>query len=167
MRAREIMTTNLATVSPDDRAQRAAELMAEYDCGCVPVVEAGGRVVGVVTDRDLAIRGLAHGRGADTPVRELMTAEPECCDADADLHEVERIMRDSQLRRVVVVDADHRCIGIVAQADLARAAEEGRGVSDTEVARVVERISEPPSMSLDQRPSSSRADAPGAREWRL
>lgn len=166
MRAREIMTESPATVTPDDQARRAAELMAEYDCGCLPVVERGGRVVGVVTDRDLALRGLAHGKGPDTPVRDLMTAEPECCAADTDVKDVERIMADGQLRRVVVVDADHRCIGMIAQADLARAAENGRGVSDQEVARIVERISEPPSMSLDQAPSR-RERGTGAQEWRL
>ena len=166
MLAREIMTEHPATVSPDDRAQRAAALMAEYDCGCVPVVEGVGRVIGVVTDRDLAVRGLAQGKGPDTPVRELMTADAECCAADADVAVVERIMTDRQLRRVVVVDADHRCLGMIAQADLARAAEHGRGVSDQEVARIGERISEPPHVPLDQAPPR-RERVTQSREWRL
>lgn len=166
MRAREIMTEKPASVTPSDSARRVAQLMAEYDCGCLPVVEAGpgGRVVGVVTDRDLALRGLAQGKGPDTPVRELMTADPNCCPAEADVEEVERVMSEWQVRRVVVVDDAGHAVGMIAQADLARAAEQGRGVSDREVARVVERISEPAQMSLDQAPYRR---AQQAREWRL
>jgi len=168
MHAREIMTANPAVVTPDDPARRVAELMAEHDCGCLPVVDArqGGRVVGVVTDRDLALRGLAQGRGPETPVRELMTPDPECCRADDDVKDVERVMADWQVRRVVVVDADRRCVGMIAQADLARAAEHRRGVSDREVAQIVERISEPAQMSLDQAPYR-RQGGEGATEQRF
>lgn len=166
MRAREIMTENPACVTADEPARRVAQLMAEYDCGCLPVVAGRDdkRVIGVVTDRDLALRGLAQGKGPDTPVRELMSAEPNTCLVDADVQDVERIMSDWQVRRVVVVDQDHRCVGMISQADLARAAEHGRGVSDREVARVVERISEPAQMSLDQAPARREREA---REWRL
>ncbi|MHB1223380.1 MAG: CBS domain-containing protein [Gemmatimonadaceae bacterium] len=154
MRASDIMTGHPAHVTRNDPARKAAMLMADYDCGCLPVVagDNDSRVVGVVTDRDLALRGLAQGRGPDTPVHELMTADPNCCTADADIKDVERIMADWQVRRVVVVDSDGACLGMIAQADLARAAEEQRGVSDREVARVVERISEPAQVSLDQAP---------------
>jgi CBS domain-containing protein len=100
-------------------------------------------VIGVITDRDIAVRGVAHGRGGDAPVRELMTPAPVCCSADTDVRAVEDIMGDRQIRRVVVVDDGGCCVGIIAQADLARAAEEHRGVSDDEVAHVVEKISEP------------------------
>jgi CBS domain-containing protein len=150
MQAREIMTANPACVTPEDPAQRAAQLMAENDCGCLPVVAArdDSRVIGVVTDRDLAVRGLARSKGIDTPVRELMTSDPCCCAPDADVHEVERLMADRQLRRVVIADAAGCCLGIVAQADLARAAERGRDVTDREVATVVEAISEPSARSV-------------------
>lgn len=116
--------------------------MREHDCGCLPVVEdqEAKRVVGVVTDRDLACRCLAEGKGADTRVEEAMSSDPSCCAADADVDEVERIMAERQVRRVPVVDAQGCCVGMVAQADLAR---QDRGVSDREVGRVVERISEP------------------------
>ncbi|HEX5831827.1 MAG TPA: CBS domain-containing protein [Gemmatimonadaceae bacterium] len=163
MRADEIMTRNPTTVTPDDTARHVAQLMADHDCGSLPVVEGGGsnRVIGVVTDRDLALRGLAQGRGPDTPVRELMTRDPTSCPANADIDEVERLMADRQLRRIVVVDEDHRCIGIIAQADLARAAERGGDVTEREVARVVERISEP-----SRRPTS-RASGQGALEQQI
>jgi CBS domain-containing protein len=144
MRAREIMTRNPACVTADDSVVAAARTMAEHDCGCVPVVRArdDGTVVGVITDRDIAVRGVAHGRGTNSRVGELMTPTPFCCGPDADLHEVEDTMAARQVRRVVIVDDGGRCVGIVAQADVARAAERGV-VSDQEVAHVVERISEP------------------------
>ncbi|HKG90719.1 MAG TPA: CBS domain-containing protein [Gemmatimonadaceae bacterium] len=145
MKAQSLMTKSPACVTPDDSAQRVAQLMADNDCGCLPVVERrdNSRVIGVVTDRDIALRGVARGKGPDVPVRELMTTDVCCCGPDADLSEVERLMGDRQIRRIVVADGDGCCVGIISQADLARAAEEGRDVSDREVARVVECISEP------------------------
>jgi CBS domain-containing protein len=145
MKAREIMTANPACITPDATAQEAARLMAECDCGVIPVVEdtQSKHLVGVVTDRDLALRGLAQGMGADARVRDLMTTNPNCCGLDDDVKDVERTMADRQVRRVPVVDEQGRCQGMIAQADLARAAERRRGVSDKEVARVVEKISEP------------------------
>ena len=145
MKAQEIMTPNPVCVTPDEPARGVAQLMADHDCGCVPVVEARdtNRVVGVVTDRDIALRGVAKGKGPDTPVRELMTPDPDCCSPSTSLKEVERIMTDRQVRRVLVVDDAECCCGIISQADIARAAERRSGVSEREVARVVERISEP------------------------
>jgi CBS domain-containing protein len=145
MKARDIMTKDPACVTADETAQRVAQLMADSDCGCIPVVDArdNDRVIGVVTDRDIAVRGVAQGRGPNTPVRELMSTDVTSCPPDADLLEVERVMTERQIRRVVVADNDGRARGIIAQADLARAAERGGDVSEREVARVVERISEP------------------------
>lgn len=143
MRARDIMTARPECCTPDDTAERAAHLMEQNDCGCLPVVDDrdSRRLIGVVTDRDIAVRGVGHGRGADTPVRELMTPDVACCTADSDLTDIERTMAERQVRRVPIVDDRGRCVGIVAQADLARQA--GRYVSDSEVGRVVEQISEP------------------------
>ena len=161
MKAQDLMTESPACVTPDDTARRVAQLMADNDCGCLPVVEGrdNSRVVGVVTDRDIALRGVAQGKGPDTPVRELMTPDPDCCTPDADVKEVERLMADRQVRRVIVVDGAGCCLGIIAQADLALAAEERRGVSDAEVARVVERVSEPT--------AGSRSDQQSSPELRL
>jgi CBS domain-containing protein len=143
MKAQEIMTSAPASCTPNDTAQSAAQLMAEHDCGCLPVVEDTdtNRLVGVVTDRDLAVRGLAEGKSPDTPVQELMSTKPSCCTPDDDVEDVEKIMAERQVRRVPVIDGNGCCVGMVAQADLARTSE--RGVSDREVGRVVERISEP------------------------
>jgi CBS domain-containing protein len=148
---------------PDDPVQRVAQLMEDNDCGCIPVVADtnDNRVLGVITDRDIAIRGVAKGKGPDARVRDLMTADPFCCSADADLKEVERVMSERQVRRVVLVDDAGGCVGVIAQADLARAAERSRDVSDVEVAKIVERISEPAPTSR------ARTTGGGAAELRL
>jgi CBS domain-containing protein len=145
MQAQELMTKSPASVSPQDSVQRAAQLMADNDCGCVPVVEArdNSRVIGVVTDRDIALRAVAKGKSPSTRVGDLMTRDVVCCSADADLQDIERTMADRQIRRVIIADGDGCCVGIISQADLARAARRGDGVHEREVAQVVERISEP------------------------
>ncbi|MGH7446730.1 MAG: CBS domain-containing protein, partial [Longimicrobiales bacterium] len=86
---------------------------------------------------------VARGRGPDAHVRELMTPAPFCCGPDADVHDIEDTMSTRQVRRVVIVDDRGCCVGMVAQADIASAAERGTEISDDEVGRVVERISEP------------------------
>jgi CBS domain-containing protein len=142
MQVRDLMTSNPACCGPDDTVQMAARGMRDADCGCLPVVDDPGsrHLVGVVTDRDIAIRALADGLGPDTRVRDVMTANPACCGADADVREVERIMADRQVRRVPVVDDRNCCVGMVAQADLAR---DERDFDDHEVRHTIERISEP------------------------
>ena len=145
MKARDIMTPNPAHCTPESTARDAARLMADCDCGVIPVVqdEQSMRLVGVVTDRDLAVRALAEGRGADALVGDLMSRDLNCCSPSDDVKDVERVMAERQVRRVPIIDDRGRCVGVVAQADIARAAVASRDVSDHEVARVVERISEP------------------------
>lgn len=158
MKAREIMTLNPCCCSPDDSVQDVAQLMRDNDCGSVPVVDDAGRVVGTITDRDLAVRGLAAGQGPDARVSDLMTPNPRCCGLDDDLSVVEQTMADNQIRRVPIVDADGSLVGIIAQADLALAAE-NRRLDEREVAIVVQKISEP------VRPY--RTGASGEQEQRL
>ncbi len=144
MRVRDIMTPDPACCTPDSTAQEAALLMKEHDCGAIPVVERreSRRLVGIVTDRDLAIRGLAAGRGPETPVRELVTEAPVSCNPDDEVEIVREVMVARLVRRVPVVDENGNVVGIVAQADIAR--EEG-AASDQEVGRIVEAISNPAS----------------------
>lgn len=144
MRVRDIMTPDPACCTPDSTAQEAALLMKEHDCGAIPVVEQrqSRRLVGIVTDRDLAIRGLAAGKGPETPVRELMTQAPVTCNPDDEVEIVREVMVARLVRRVPVVDENGNVVGIVAQADIAR--EEG-AASDQEVGRIVEAISNPAS----------------------
>jgi CBS domain-containing protein len=143
MKARDIMTPGPCCCAPTASIGTVARLMRDNDCGVIPVVDANGCAIGIVTDRDLAIRGVGDGRSADSPVSEVMSATPCSCSADDDIAVVERVMMDHQVRRVPIADADGRCIGIVAQADLARSALDGGAVTDREVARVVEKISVP------------------------
>jgi CBS domain-containing protein len=147
MKARDIMTPHPASVTPTDTAQTVARLMEEHDCGLLPVVSPDDehKLLGVITDRDLALRGVARGRPADTPVHELMTPEPGTCPPDAKLEEVEKFMADRQVRRVVVTDGDRQVVGIIAQADLARVARRGRKPTPESFADVVGKISQPES----------------------
>ncbi len=154
MRVGDIMTPNPACCTPDSTAREAATLMRDNDCGSLPVVanREANRLVGTVTDRDLAIRGLAAGKGPNTPVRELMTEAPITSGPEDEVEIVREVMVAQQVRRVPVVDDNGAVVGIVAQADLAL--EEG-AASDQEVGRVVEAISEPRS---DLDPRFSQAD---------
>lgn len=149
MEVQDIMTTNPVCCSADDSIEAAAHLMQRHDCGCIPVVDrskARNSVVGVITDRDIAIRGVALGLSTATSVRKLMTSGPHCCSPRDDVEEIGKIMSECQLRRVVVVDDQGHLLGIVAQADLARATEIHPAMGEIELARVLERISEAPSM---------------------
>lgn len=142
MRVKQVMTANPACCTPQSTAREAGTLMRDHDCGSIPVVEnmQSKRVVGTVTDRDLAVRGLARGGGPETPIRELMTDDPVTCLPDDNVEDLRQIMVEELVRRVPVVDADGLLVGIVAQADLARV--EG-AASDREVGRIIEAISEP------------------------
>ena len=142
MQAKEIMSSDPQCCTPEDSLRDAARMMADNDCGCLPVVEdkAGKRVIGVLTDRDIAIRGVARGKTPDSKVNDVMSPAPACCSAEDDVEVVEKIMIDKQVRRVPVVDGDGRVVGMIAQADLAR---DNRAASDREVGRIVEKISEP------------------------
>jgi CBS domain-containing protein len=142
MKAKDIMTASPCTCSPNDSVQDVARTMRDHDCGAVPITD-DGRLVGIVTDRDLTIRALASGLDGESSIADVITREPSSCSVDADVSEVERVMSDQQVRRVPIVDADKRVVGIVSQADLARALVDGRNISEHEVALVMERLSMP------------------------
>ena len=142
MKARELMTAAPCCCSPDDSIQAVARMMRDHDCGSVPVVEEG-HVIGIITDRDLAIRAIAEGMNGGLRVRNIMTVAPECCSEDDDVKSVERVMSERQVRRVPIVNADGGVVGIIAQADLARAASAGSKVSDQELTETVASISAP------------------------
>jgi CBS domain-containing protein len=155
MQAKEIMTRSPMCGSAGDSMKKVAQMMRDQDCGCVPIVdEESGSLLGIVTDRDLTVRGLASGKSPDTRVGDLMTPNPICCGQDDDMRDIERKMANNQIRRVPIVDSARRCLGIISQADLARAAAaaEGKGarLTDREVAIVVERISEPGHQRYDR-----------------
>ena len=143
MKAKDIMTRDPACCSPDDSARDAARLMRDRDCGSVPIVDESRKVIGIVTDRDLAVRAIAEGKDSDTKLRDLMTRVARCCGPDDDLKDVERTKADAQVRRIPIVDALGHSVGIVSQADIALAAGRDNEVTEREIALVVEQISEP------------------------
>jgi len=145
VRAADIMTEEPRAVTPRTPLADAARLMAEADVGILPVVDGseGARLVGVVTDRDLAVRGLALGRDGAAPVAECMTSTVASVRPAASMREVFDLMKRERIRRVPVTDADGRLVGIIAQADLA-VHYAGLDVErEREVEEVIERISEP------------------------
>jgi CBS domain-containing protein len=119
MKISEVMTTEVETISADQTAREAAAFMLRADAGSIPVCE-GDRVVGMITDRDIAVRGVAEGRGPDTPVSELMSDGIICAREDDDVQEVAQRMSEEQVRRLPVLDADDRLCGIVSLGDLTR-----------------------------------------------
>ena len=114
----EVMTSEVKVVSPEDSLQDAAAIMAEQDVGALPVCD-GTRLQGMITDRDITIRAIANGRGADTAVSEVMTDDVVWCTEDDDTQDVLERMGDRQIRRIPVVDQDRNLVGIVSLGDLA------------------------------------------------
>ena len=119
MKISEVMTPDVETIGPDQTVQEAARFMLSADAGSIPVTE-GDRLIGMITDRDIAVRGVAEGRGPDTPVRDLMSDGIVCAQMDEDIHAVARKMSEAQVRRLPVVDEQQKLCGIVSLGDLAR-----------------------------------------------
>ena len=118
MKVKHVMTREVVVANPDDSICEAARRMAECDAGALPVGE-NDRLVGVITDRDIAVRAVAQRLSADTPVRDVMSHEVLYCFDEEDVEQVARNMADQQIRRLPVVDRDKRLVGIVSIADLA------------------------------------------------
>ena len=118
MKVSEVMTRQVAVAAPDDTLQTAAGRMAELDTGVLPVGE-GDRLVGMLTDRDIAIRAVAKGKGPDAKVRDAMTADVKYCFDDEDLDDAVRSMGEQKVRRLPVMSRDKRLVGIVSLGDVA------------------------------------------------
>jgi CBS domain-containing protein len=118
MKVSKVMTREVRLIEPTQTIRDAARLMAEMDTGILPVRE-GDRLVGMITDRDIAVRAVAQGRGADTLIREVMTDEVMYCFEDDNSDAVERNMADIKVRRLPVLNRDKRLVGIVSLGDLA------------------------------------------------
>jgi len=116
------MTRDVHTVQPDQPVQEAASFMLSADAGSIPVTE-GDRLIGMITDRDIAVRGIAKGNGPDTPVRELMTDDLVVVRIDDTIEDAASKMSQAQVRRLPVIDEDERLCGIVSLGDLSREAD--------------------------------------------
>ena len=133
---RDVMTSNPCTIDADRSVAYAAKMMLEEDVGLAPIVE-GGKLIGMLTDRDIATRVAADGRDPDqVKVRDVASTQLFTIGPRQDLDEALRMMAKHQVRRLPVVEADGRLVGVVAQADIAR---EG---NDTQTGQLVEEISE-------------------------
>jgi CBS domain-containing protein len=119
MRVNEAMTKDVKLVSPDQTIQDAARIMAGIDAGVVPVANSE-RLVGMITDRDIAVRAVAQGMPPTTPVSQVMSKEVLYCFDDQDIDEVVENMGDIQVRRLPVVTREKRLVGILSLADIAR-----------------------------------------------
>ena len=128
MLVKEAMSRDVKTVNPDQNIQEAAKIMLDIDAGALPVGE-GDRLVGMITDRDIAVRGVAAGRSPSAKVREVMTEEVRYCFDDEDTAHVARNMSEEQIRRLPVVDRNKRLVGILSLADLATSAKTGQATA--------------------------------------
>lgn len=144
MKISELMTKNPCTVTPETSVSDAARLMQQEDIGIVPVVErvggaeTRGRLVGVITDRDITIRHVAEGRSSDTPVRDVMSGGVQTARPDDSVETVMKLMGEEQIRRIPIVDERGSLVGVVSQADLIR-----KVADAAQVERTVKEISQP------------------------
>ena len=122
MKVSDVMTRDVQTIRPDQTAREAASFMLRADAGAIPVTE-GERLLGMITDRDIAVRGVAEGHGPDTPVRELMSNDMVCARLDDDVADAASRMSEAQVRRLPVIDDQERLCGIVSLGDLSREAD--------------------------------------------
>lgn len=136
MKIKEAMTNEVQLANPDQTIREAAQMMIEIDAGALPVAE-NDRLVGVITDRDIAVRAVALGKSPDTKVREIMSGEVLYCFDDEDLAHVSRNMSDMKVRRLPVVNRDKRLVGVISLGDLAR------NETPTTAGRMISRVSEP------------------------
>jgi len=132
MRVSEVMTSGVRVVGPEQTISEAARLMAEIDAGALPVGEED-RLVGMITDRDIAVRAVAEQKPPTTKVREVMSQEVLYCFDDQEIDDVAQNMSDVKVRRLPVVNREKRLVGIVSIGDLAKgdnAASTGQAVAD-------------------------------------
>ena len=118
MQVREAMSDDVRIASPNQTIREAAILMAKIDAGILPVGD-NDRLVGMISDRDIAVRAIALGKGPDTPVREVMSADVKYCFEEDDVDDVAQNMADIKVRRLPVLDKSKRLVGIVSLGDLA------------------------------------------------
>jgi CBS domain-containing protein len=118
MQIKDVMTTDVKTLSPDQSIREAASLMADIDSGALLINE-GDRLVGMVTDRDIAIRAVAKGLDCDTPIREVMSNTIRYCFDDESVQDVAQNMAENEMRRMPVLNREKRLVGVVSLGNIA------------------------------------------------
>jgi CBS domain-containing protein len=119
MKVRDAMSRDVKVANPEESIRNAARMMMDIDAGVLPVGE-NDRLIGVITDRDIAVRAVAEGKPPTTKVREVMSSEVLYCFEDQNLDEIAKNMADVRVRRLPVVSRDKRLVGIISLGDLAR-----------------------------------------------
>jgi CBS domain-containing protein len=138
--ARDVMTSDPECVNQGADLKEVARIMKERDTGVVPVVDDGNKIIGLITDRDIVVRGLAEGKDlADCRVDELMTKQIRSVKEDTPIDEVLTLMQSAEIRRVPVVNGQNELIGIVSLGDIAVSTNK-----DGQVGKAIEDISEAP-----------------------
>lgn len=136
MKVQDLMTKDPACCGAGTQLQEIARQMVDCDCGMIPIVDDDGRAIGAVTDRDIVCRAVAENRNPlDLTAQDVMSRPLTTISPDAELEELAHLLEEKQIRRIVVADDSGRCVGVVAQADLARAS------SDDQLAEVVREVS--------------------------
>ena len=137
MKVSEIMTNDVEVIAPDLPVKEAAMKMKQFDIGFVPVCE-NDRMVGAITDRDIAVRVVAEGRDTNqVKIRDVMTKQSFFCFVDQDIEEATKVMQDSQVRRIIVLDRNKKIAGVISLGDLALAGQK------EEAAETLRETSEP------------------------
>lgn len=138
MQVKEIMTSNIETISSETNLTEAAQKMQELEVGALPVWE-GGELVGMITDRDITLRAVAEGKDpTTTQVKEVMTPEVFCCCEEDDIHEAAEMMEEKSIHRLLVINSDNAPVGFVSLADFAVKSHDERLAWE-----ILEKISEP------------------------
>ena len=156
MRVQDLMTRQVHSCRPNDTLEQAAQLMWNFDCGCIPVCTGNGasRVLGMITDRDICMSALFQGKALkDLHVSDAMSKSVETCRSSDSLAAVEKIMQKARIRRLPVLDEEDSVVGMISLADLAReAAHErtryGKEITNTEVVDSLAAICVPAKQSL-------------------
>jgi CBS domain-containing protein len=120
MKISDVMSRDIEVASPNDSIQSVAQKMAQLDVGALPVCD-GRKIQGMVTDRDIAVRGVAQGLGSESPISQIMTGNLEYVMATDDLDRAADKMSSNQIRRLPVVDENKELVGIISLGDLAKA----------------------------------------------
>jgi CBS domain-containing protein len=129
------MTRDVRVATPGQTIRDVARMMAEIDAGILPVGE-NDRLVGMISDRDIALRAVAEGKGPDTPVREVMSTDKVLyCFEDEDLDDVAKNMGDTKVRRLPVMDRNKRLVGIISLGDIAKEEKKAAGKAQGEIAK--------------------------------
>lgn len=137
MKLKDCMENQVYCLKPENTIKDCAKMMCDNHIGCVPICDDEKCIVGIVTDRDVILRGIACDKDyKTTPLSEIMTTKICCCNYNEEINEAERLMADNQIRRMPIIDDNKKIVGIITLGDLAR----NNGVSNNDVSNTFEDI---------------------------